>query len=132
MKKFLFICIFLLFNSIIFQPLNSKEIIEDKNLIEKVSFNIWWEDKYNDSVIILRTYPENIKTIQVGEGRSINKNQILEIYKETNRGSFFSSNSYIFNIVYKDENAKVSTGKIIFANKRASRKFERALIDFGF
>ena len=132
MKKFLFIGIFLLFNSIIFQPLNSKEIIEDKNLIEKVSFNIWWEDKYNDSVIILRTYPENIKTIQVGEGRSINKNQILEIYKETNRGSFFSSNSYIFNIVYKDENAKVSTGKIIFANKRASRKFERALIDFGF
>ena len=41
-------------------------------------------------------------------------------------------NIYIFNIVYKDENSKVSTGKIIFSNKRASNKFEKALVDFGF
>ena len=110
----------------------SKEIKEDNNLIEKVSFNIWWEDKYNDSVIVLRTYPENIKTIQVGNGMSINKNQVLEIYKEVDNGSIFSSNSYIFNIVYKDENSKVSTGKIIFSNKRASKRFEKVLVDFGF
>ena len=32
--------------------------------LEKVSFDIWWDDKYNDSVITLRTYPEDIKTIQ--------------------------------------------------------------------
>ena len=32
----------------------------------------------------------------------------------------------------KDENFKVSTGKIIFSNKRASSKFEKALIEFGF
>ena len=80
----------------------------------------------------LRTYPEDIKTIQVGNGRFINKNQVLEIYREVNKGSIFSSSSYIFNIVYKDENSKVSTGKIIFSNKRASKKFEKALVDFGF
>ena len=90
------------------------------------------EDKYNNSVITFRTYPEDIKTIQVGNGKSINKNQVLEIYKDVNKGSFFSASSYVFNIVYKDENFKVSTGKIIFSNKRASSKFEKALIDFGF
>ena len=132
MKKFLLICFILLSNQLIFEPINSKEILEDENLIEKVSFDIWWEDQYNDSVITFRTYPENLITIQVGEGRSINKNQILEIYKETRRGPFLSSNSYIFNIVYKDENSKVLTGKIIFINKKASRKFERTLIDLGF
>ena len=119
-------------NICIFAPLKSEEIVEDKNLIEKVSFDIWWEDKYNESVITLRTYPEDIKTIQVGNGRFINKNQVLEIYREVNKGSIFSSSSYIFNIVYKDENSKVSTGKIIFSNKRASKKFEKALVDFGF
>ena len=113
-------------NTLIFEPLISKEILEDKNLIQKVSFNIWWEDKYNDSMITLRTYPENVKTIQIGNGRAINKSQVLEIYREFNKGS------YIFNIVYKDENFKVSTGKIIFSNKRSSRKFENALVDFGF
>jgi len=132
MKKFLITILLLVINSFIFEPLISKERVEDKNLIEKVSFNIWWEDKYNDSVITLRTYPEDIKTIQVGNGRSINKNQVLEIYKDVNKVSIFSSRSYVFNIVYKDENFKVSTGKIIFSNKRASSKFEKALIDFGF
>ena len=63
---------------------------------------------------------------------SIRKNQVLEIYKEVDKGSIFSKSSYIFNIVYKDENSKVSTGKIIFSNKIKSRKFEKALIDFGF
>ena len=110
----------------IFEPAICTEILEDENLIEKVSFEIWWEDKYNDSVITLRTYPEDIKTIQVGNGRSINKNQVLEIYKDVNKGSIFSASSYVFNIVYKDENFKVSTGKIIFSNKSASSKFEKA------
>ena len=132
MKKSLIITLLLASNIFIFEPLNSREIVEDKNLIEKVSFDIWWEDKYNESVITLRTYPEDIKTIQVGNGRFINKNQVLEIYREVNKGSIFSSSSYIFNIVYKDENSKVSTGKIIFSNKRASKKFEKALVDFGF
>ena len=132
MRKNLIITLLLASNLLLFEPLVSKEIIEDKNLIEKVSFNIWWDDKYNDSVITLRTYPENIKTIQVGKGRSINKNQVLEIYREVIKGSIFSSSSYIFNIVYKDENSKVSTGKIIFSNRRTSRKFEKALVDFGF
>ena len=132
MKKVLIITLLLVSNIFIFAPLKSEEIVEDKNLIEKVSFDIWWEDKYNESVITLRTYPEDIKTIQVGNGRFINKNQVLEIYREVNKGSIFSSSSYIFNIVYKDENSKVSTGKIIFSNKRASKKFEKALVDFGF
>ena len=132
MKKFLIITLLLVSNICIFDFLKSEEIFEDKNLIEKVSFDIWWEDKYNESVITLRTYPEDIKTIQVGNGRFINKNQVLEIYREVNKGSIFSSSSYIFNIVYKDENSKVSTGKIIFSNKRASKKFEKALVDFGF
>ena len=132
MKKYLIATLILFSNLFIFAPLIPKEIVEDKNLIEKVSFDIWWEDKYNDSIIILRTYPEDIKTIQVGNGRFINKNQVLEIYKEVNKGSIFSASSYIFNIVYKDENSKVSTGKIIFSNKRLSNKFEKALIDFGF
>ena len=132
MKKVLIITLLLLSNICIFAPLKSEEILEDKNLIEKVSFDIWWEEKYNDSIINLRTYPEGIKTIQVGNGRFINKNQVLEIYREVNKGSIFSSSSYIFNIVYKDENSKVSTGKIIFSNKRASKKFEKALVDFGF
>ena len=132
MKNFLITTLILVTNVFIFEPVFSKEIVEDKNLIEKVSFNIWWEDKFNDSVITLRTYPEDIKTIQVGNGLSINKNQILEIYKDVNKGSIFSASSYVFNIVYKDENFKVSTGKIIFSNKRASSKFEKALIDFGF
>ena len=132
MKKSLITTLLLFTNVFIFEPVISKEIVENKNLIEKVSFNIWWEDKFNDSSITLRTYPEDIKTIQVGNGRSINKNQILEIYKDVNKGSIFSASSYVFNIVYKDENFKVSTGKIIFSNKRASSKFEKALIDFGF
>ena len=132
MKKSLILTLLLALNVFFFEPLISKEIVEDKNLIEKVSFDIWWEDKYNDSVITLRTYPEDIKTIQVGNGRFINKNQVLEIYREVNKGSLFSSSSYVFNIVYKDENSKVSTGRIIFSNKRASRKFEKALVDFGF
>ncbi len=132
MKKYLIATLILLSNFFIFEPLIPKEIVEDKNSIEKVSFDIWWEDKYNDSIITLRTYPEDIKTIQVGNGRFINKNQVLEIYKEVNKGSIFSASSYIFNIVYKDENSKVSTGKIIFSNKRVSNKFEKALIDFGF
>ena len=132
MKKYLIFTLLLASNIFFFQPLISKEIVEDKNLIQKVSFEIWWEDEYNDSVITLRTYPEDIKTIQVGNGRSINKNQVLEIYREVNKGAIFSSSSYVFNFVYKDENSKVSTGKIIFSNKRASRKFEKALVDFGF
>ena len=132
MKKSLIFTLLLALNVFFFEPLISKEIVEDKNLIEKVSFDIWWEDKYNDSVITLRTYPEDIKTIQVGNGRFINKNQVLEIYREVNKGSLFSSSSYVFNIVYKDENSKVSTGRIIFSNKRASRKFEKAWVDFGF
>ena len=132
MKKVLIITLLLVSNICTFAPLKSEEIVEDINLIEKVSFDIWWEDKYNESVITLRTYPEDIKTIQVGNGRFINKNQVLEIYREVNKGSIFSSSSYIFNIVYKDENSKVSTGKIIFSNKRASKKFEKALVDFGF
>jgi len=132
MKKSFIFSLFLVSGVFFLEPLISKEIVEDKNLIEKVSFDIWWEDKYNESVITLRTYPEDIKTIQVGNGRFINKNQVLEIYREVNKGSIFSSSSYIFNIVYKDENSKVSTGKIIFSNKRASKKFEKALVDFGF
>ena len=131
MKKVLIITLILVSNIYIFDPLKSEEILEDKNLIEKVSFDIWWEEKYNDSIIKLRTYPEGIKTIQVGNGRFINKNQVLEIYREVNKGSIFSSSLYVFNIVYKDENSKVSTGKIIFANKKASRNFEKALVDFG-
>ncbi len=132
MKKILIITLLLVSNIFIFAPLKSEEIVEDKNLIEKVSFDIWWEEKYNDSIIKLRTYPEGIKTIQVGNGRSINKNQVLEIYREVNKGSIFSPSFYVFNIVYKDENSKVSTGKIIFSNKKASRNFEKALVDFGF
>ena len=132
MKKVLIITLLLISNICIFAPLKSEEILEDKNLIEKVSFNIWWEEKYNDSIINLRTYPEGIKTIQVGNGRFINKNQVLEIYREVNKGSIFSPSLYVFNIVYKDENSKVSTGKIIFSNKKASRNFEKALVDFGF
>ena len=132
MKKVLIITLLLISNICIFAPLKSEEILEDKNLIEKVSFNIWWEEKYNDSIINLRTYPEGIKTIQVGNGRFINKNQVLEIYREINKGSIFSPSLYVFNIVYKDENSKVSTGKIIFSNKKASRNFEKALVDFGF
>ena len=132
MKKVLIITLLLISNICIFAPLKSEEILEDKNLIEKVSFNIWWEEKYNDSIINLRTYPEGIKTIQVGNGRFINKNQVLEIYREINKGSIFSPSLYVFNIVYKDENSKVSTGKIIFSNKKASRNFENALVDFGF
>ena len=131
MKKSFIFALLVLSNLLFLEPLISTEIVEDKNLIEKVSFDIWWEDKYNDSVITLRTYPEDIKTIQVGNGRFINKSQVLEIYKEVNKSSIFSS-IYIFNIVYKDENSKVSTGKIIFSNKRASNKFENALVDFGF
>ena len=132
MKKSLIITLLLALNIFIFEPINTEEIVEDENLIEKVSFDIWWEEKYNDSIINLRTYPEGIKTIQVGNGRFINKNQVLEIYREVNKGSIFSSSLYIFNIVYKDENSKVSTGKIIFSNKRASSNFEKALVDFGF
>ena len=131
-KKFLIFILIFSSNVFFLKPLISQEILEDKNLIEKVSFDIWWEDKYNESVVTLRTYPEDIKTIQVGNGRFINKNQVLEIYREVYKGSIFSSSSYIFNIVYKDENSKVSTGKIIFSNKRASKKFEKALVDFGF
>ena len=132
MKKDLIITLLLASNIFILAPLKSDEIFEDKNLIEKVSFDIWWKEKYNDSIINLRTYPEGIKTIQVGNGRFINKNQVLEIYKEVNKSSIFFSSLYVFNIVYKDENSKVSTGKIIFSNKRASRNFEKALVDFGF
>ena len=132
MKKRLIIIFLLASNIFIFAPLKSEEIVEDKNLIEKVSFDIWWEKKYNDSIINLRTYPEGIKTIQVGNGRFIYKNQVLEIYREVNKGSIFSPSLFVFNIVYKDENSKVSTGKIIFSNKKASRNFEKALVDFGF
>ena len=132
MKKGFIIALLLVTNLFIFESTIAEEILEDKNLIEKVSFNIWWEEKYNDSIINLRTYPEGIKTIQVGNGRFINKNQVLEIYREVNKGSIFSSSLYVFNIVYKDENSKVSTGKIIFSNKRASSNFEKALVDFGF
>ena len=132
MKKRLIITFLLVSNIFIFAPLKSEEIVEDKNLIEKVSFNIWWEKKYNDSIINLRTYPEGIKTIQVGNGRFINKNQVLEIYREVNKVSIFSPSLYVFNIVYKDENSKVSKGKIIFSNKKISNKFEKALVNFGF
>ena len=90
MKKSLIITLLLALNIFIFEPINTEEILEDENLIEKVSFDIWWEEKYNDSIINLRTYPEGIKTIQVGNGRFINKNQVLEIYREVNKGSVFS------------------------------------------
>jgi len=132
MKKSFIFSLFLVSGVFFLEPSISNETVEDKNLIEKVSFDIWWEEKYNDSIINLRTYPEGIKTIQVGNGRSINKNQVLEIYREVNKGSIFSPSFYVFNIVYKDENSKVSTGKIIFSNKKASRNFEKALVDFGF
>ena len=66
MKKKLILTLFFVLNILLFEPLISKEIIEDKNLIEKVSFNIWWEDKYNDSVITFRKkikYPS--KTVAI-------------------------------------------------------------------
>jgi len=132
MKKSFILSLFLVSGVFFLEPSISNETVEDKNLIEKVSFDIWWEDKYNESVITLRTYPEDIKTIQVGNGRSINKNQVLEIYREVNKGYIFSSSIYVFNIVYKDENSKVSMGKIIFSNKKAGREFEKALVEFGF
>ena len=132
MKKSFIFSLFLLLGVFFLEPSISNETVEDKNLIEKVSFDIWWEEKYNDSIINLRTYPKGIKTIQVGNGRFINKNQVLEIYREVNKDSIFSPSFYVFNIVYKDENSKVSTGKIIFSNKKASRNFEKALVNFGF
>ena len=89
MKKSFIFSLFLVSGVFFLEPSISNETVEDKNLIEKVSFDIWWEDKYNESVITLRTYPEDIKTIQVGNGRFINKNQVLEIYREVNKGSIF-------------------------------------------
>ena len=65
MKKYFIFSFFLASGVFFLEPSISKEIVEDKNLIEKVSFDIWWEDKYNESVITLRTYPEDIKTIQI-------------------------------------------------------------------
>ena len=41
MKKSLIITLLLASNILIFEPLKSGEIVEDKNLIEKVSFDIW-------------------------------------------------------------------------------------------
>ena len=73
MKKSFIFSLFLVSGVFLLEPSISREIVEDKNLIEKVSFDIWWEDKYNESVITLRTYPEDIKTIQVGNGRFINR-----------------------------------------------------------
>ena len=93
MKKSFIFSLFLVSGIFFLEPSISTEIVEDKNLIEKVSFDIWWEDKYNDSVITLRTYPEDIKTIQVGNGRSINKNQVLEIYREVNNCLLYTSPS---------------------------------------
>ena len=81
MKKSFIFSLFLVSGVFFLEPSISNEIVEDKNLIEKVSFDIWWEDKYNESVITLRTYPEDIKTIQVGNGRFINKNQVLDLIK---------------------------------------------------
>ena len=48
MKKSILIFLLLLFNLSFQNPLHTKEILEDKNLIEKVSFDIYWDDKYTD------------------------------------------------------------------------------------
>ena len=46
MKKSFIFSLFLVSSVFFLEPSISKEIVEDKNLIEKVSFDIWWEEKY--------------------------------------------------------------------------------------
>ena len=45
MKKSFIFSLFLVSGVFFLEPSISNEIVEDKNLIEKVSFDIWWEDK---------------------------------------------------------------------------------------
>ena len=99
---------------------------------EQVIFHAWWEEKGTDCII--RFLPKDSLdpvAFQIDNGIPITKDDFLEVYREEKYTGLFSNKSYIYHLTYKDDNAKVSTSKIIFINKKASQSFQYALQKFG-
>ena len=103
-----------------------------EEISDVITFEAWWEESNNNCTIKF-LLPKNLESgsFQVDDGIPIVKSQFLEVFREVvNRGSF-QSKKYIYHLTYKDENSKVSTSKVIFINQEASRRFQKALENFG-
>tara|TARA_B100000700_G_C14262397_1_gene497666 strand:+ start:96 stop:512 length:417 start_codon:yes stop_codon:yes gene_type:complete len=104
----------------------------NEEIITLQSFDAWWGKKGKDcKVKISQKTSSQPATLQVDEGLAIVKEQVVEIlFLKISQGTFRPS-IYKYKILYKDENSKVSLAEIIFANKRESIKFGKALKNFG-
>ena len=95
-------------------------------------FDAWWDRKYNDCKVTLKSSSgSGLATLQVDDGIPITTNQILEVSRKPVKKGWYSPTHYIYSIIYKDENSKVSTGRIIFASRYSSQRFQSALEEIG-
>ena len=128
---------FLLITSLVFITSVPSDIVlahstHHGEITNKTIFHAWWDEEDEDCIIrFLPKTSSKEASFQVNDGIPISKNQILEIYKETKYRGAFRSKLHIYHLIYKDENSKDSTSKIIFINKNTTIKFEKALEKFG-
>ena len=95
-------------------------------------FDAWWDKKDNDCKVTLKSSSgSSLATLQVDDGIPITTNQILEVSRKPVKKGWYSPTHYIYSIIYKDENSKVSTGRIIFASRYSSQRFQSALEEIG-
>ena len=139
------------FSSLLFIPLvfgfNTKNIRAHEMLMPEgtaietfdafcsgTSYELSYELKINDPnkacVVKIRYKSDYFKAkFQVDNGIPITKDQFLEITPLSKPLGL--SRYYTYKILYKDENAKVSSAQIIFTNKQRSLEFGQALKRFG-
>ena len=131
MKKTTLLFLIIAIISIGLFPIHSKSFqLKESPKIE--TFDAWWGWEYNDCTITFKsTTSSSPGTLQVDKGVPIEKDQILEVSREEQEHGWWKTKHYLYKIIYKDSNSKVSTAVVIFANRNASQDFQRALESFG-
>ena len=96
----------------------------------ELSFDLKINNPNKACVVKIRYKSDYFKAkFQVDNGIPITKDQFLEITPLSKPLGL--SRYYTYKILYKDENAKVSSAQIIFTNKQRSLEFGQALKRFG-
>tara|TARA_B100000579_G_C22808440_1_gene843838 strand:+ start:891 stop:1292 length:402 start_codon:yes stop_codon:yes gene_type:complete len=129
-NKLFSLSVFLL---VILTPLSLRANVEESQINSNIEiFEAWWEKKdKNCTITFTNSTSTKPATLQVDNGIPIFKENILEIYRQVENKGAFRPKRFIYNMVYKDENSKVSTSKIIFVNQASSYRFQKALEKFG-
>ncbi len=110
-------------------PLKSENVIAlDSPKVE--IFDAWWDKKGKDcKVKFISATNQNPAQLQVDEGTPITKEQILQVERKVESKTFW--NTYTYHIIYKGNNSAVSEARILFRHAATSRRFQKALEDFG-